>query len=127
MQFREVIGFLLVIFISSEAFKTHAKHAALADDTGNPIRKVVAMMEKMAKKIEEEGKSEEDLFEKFECYCKKTTAELEESISIAVSSPMTQADIDSRKAEVDSLEAEVKKLFRAMDVAGALGRFEWGS
>lgn len=110
MQFREVIGFLLVIFISSEAFKTHAKHAALADDTGNPIRKVVAMMEKMAKKIEEEGKSEEDLFEKFECYCKKTTAELEESISIAVSSPMTQADIDSRKAEVDSLEAEVKKL-----------------
>lgn len=68
------------------------------------------MMEKMAKKIEEEGKSEEDLFEKFECYCKKTTAELEESISIAVSSPMTQADIDSRKAEVDSLEAEVKKL-----------------
>lgn len=109
MQFR-VIGFLLVIFTSSEAFKTHAKHAALGVDTGNPIRKVVAMMEKMAKKIEEEGKAEEDLFEKFECYCKKTTAELEESISIAVSSPMTQADIDSRKAEVDSLEAEVKKL-----------------
>jgi len=99
----------LLVFISSEAFKTHSKHAALAD-TGNPIRKVVAMMEKMAKKIEEEGKSEEDLFEKFECYCKKTTAELEESISIAVSSPMTQADIESRKAEVDSLEAEVKKL-----------------
>jgi len=48
MQFRGVIGFLLV-FISSEAFKTHSKHAALAD-TGNPIRKVVAMMEKMAKK-----------------------------------------------------------------------------
>lgn len=87
MQFREVIGFLLVIFISSEAFKTHAKHAALADDTGNPIRKVVAMMEKMAKKIEEEGKSEEDLFEKFECYCKRPLQSWKRALALQSAAP----------------------------------------
>lgn len=109
MQFREVLALLLSLCLS-QAFKTHTHHVTSDTDAGNPIRKVVSMMEKMAKKIEEEGKSEEDLYEKFECYSKKTVTELEESISTAVNSPMTQADIDSRKAEVDSLETEVKRL-----------------
>ncbi|CAJ1387318.1 unnamed protein product [Effrenium voratum] len=109
MQFREVLA--LLALATTQAFKTQSQGIVARDqDAGNPIRKVVTMMEKLAKKIEEEGKSEEDLYEKFECYCRRTTTELEQSISMAVTSPITQADIDSRKAEVDTLEAEVKKL-----------------
>ena len=36
----------------------------------NPIRKVVTMLQNMQTKVTEEGKKEQDLFEKFMCYCK---------------------------------------------------------
>ncbi|CAE7203607.1 unnamed protein product [Symbiodinium pilosum] len=77
---------------------------------GNPIRKVVRMMQKMGEKIEKEAKTEADLYEKFECYCKGTTAELQQSIQQAESNPLSQADIDEKKAEIDSLQQEVTKL-----------------
>jgi len=76
----------------------------------NPIRKVVRMMQKMGEKIEKEAKKEVDLYEKFECYCKGTIAELQESIQKAESNPISQSDIDEKKAEVESLEQEVAKL-----------------
>eukprot|EP00440_Ansanella_granifera_P075767 gb/GFBE01082220.1/.p1 GENE.gb/GFBE01082220.1/~~gb/GFBE01082220.1/.p1 ORF type:complete len:679 (+),score=276.57 gb/GFBE01082220.1/:1-2037(+) len=97
-----------------EAFKAQTAGALVAYEedasNGNPIRKVVAMMEKMAKKIEAEGEKEADLYDKFECYCKKTAAELETSIKEQETGPITQADIDSKEAEITSLEQEVATL-----------------
>jgi len=77
---------------------------------GNPIRKVIRMMQKMGEKIEKDGKKEADLYENFECYCKGTIAELQKSIQQAESNPLSQADIDEKKAEVESLQQEVTKL-----------------
>ncbi|CAE6913415.1 unnamed protein product [Symbiodinium sp. CCMP2456] len=77
---------------------------------GNPIRKVIRMMQKMGDKIEKDGKKEADLYEKFECYCKGTIEELQKSIQQAESNPLSQADIDEKKAEVESLQQEVTKL-----------------
>ena len=34
---------------------------------GKPVRKVVAMMQKMAKQVEDEGAEKEKMFEKFMC------------------------------------------------------------
>jgi chromosome segregation ATPase len=42
----------------------------------NPIRKVVTMLQKMQAKVEEEGKKELALFEKFMCYCKTAGGDL---------------------------------------------------
>ena len=39
------------------------------------------MMQKMGEKIEKEAKTEADLYEKFECYCKGTTAELQQTLA----------------------------------------------
>ena len=52
-------------------------------NVANPIRRVVTMMQDMQKKIEKESKKKEELFEKFMCYCKTGTAELESSINAA--------------------------------------------
>lgn len=92
------------------AYKSRSFNSIDAEDAGNPIRKVVTMMEKMGKKIEEEGKHEEDLYDKFKCYCKKTMSELEASIQQQEYNPVTPADIEGREAEISALEQEVTKL-----------------
>eukprot|EP00931_Biecheleriopsis_adriatica_P030420 TRINITY_DN17929_c0_g2_i2.p1 TRINITY_DN17929_c0_g2~~TRINITY_DN17929_c0_g2_i2.p1 ORF type:complete len:682 (-),score=230.45 TRINITY_DN17929_c0_g2_i2:60-2105(-) len=92
---------------------SHATKLTVAEgggSKGNPIRKVLNLMEKLAEKIEKEGEKEEKLYEKFECYCKKTKASLEKSIADATQSPITQADIDAVQAEITSLEDAVAKI-----------------
>merc|ERR1719409_459802 len=49
----------------------------------NPIRKVVTMLQKMQETVEAEGKKEEELFEKYMCYCKAGRGQLEQSIAMA--------------------------------------------
>jgi len=93
------------------AIGAHGSKTYVADSSSsNPIRKVVGMMEKMAAKIEAEGEAEAELFEKFECYCKSTSADLEKSIESATTNPVTQEDIDAKKAKIKTLEAEVEKI-----------------
>jgi len=46
----------------------------------NPIRKVVTMLQDMQTKVAEEGKKEEDLYEKFMCYCTKNSVLLDQAI-----------------------------------------------
>merc|ERR550539_170800 len=49
----------------------------------NPIRKVVTLLQKMQKKVEEEGEAAEALYSKFACYCKNSGGDLAASISAA--------------------------------------------
>merc|ERR1740129_2724124 len=51
----------------------------------NPIRKVVTLLQKMQTKIAAEGKKEEELYEKFVCYCQTGSSDLSASISAAES------------------------------------------
>merc|ERR1719238_1631577 len=46
----------------------------------NPIRKVVTMLQDMQKTVEDEGKKEQDLFDKFMCYCSNGEGALDASI-----------------------------------------------
>jgi len=45
----------------------------------NPIRRVVNLLQEMAKKIAEEGEQEAALYKNFECYCRTTSQELQTS------------------------------------------------
>jgi hypothetical protein len=47
---------------------------------GNPIRKVVTMLQKIQKKVENEGKAAEDLFDKFMCECNQQQSALTKAI-----------------------------------------------
>merc|ERR1719498_2174421 len=62
----------------------------------NPIRKVVTMLQDMQKTVEEEGKKEEDLFDKFMCYCSNGEGAL-------------QASIDAGEAQIEQLGASVER------------------
>jgi len=62
----------------------------------NPIRKVVTMLQDMQKTVEAEGKKEEELFEKFMCYCSGGETKL-------------QAAIDQGKAQIESLTSKIER------------------
>merc|ERR1719408_1183214 len=70
----------------------------------NPIRKVVTMLQDMQKTVEEEGKKEEDLFEKFMCYCSGGEGALDASISAG------EAQIEQLTASIDRGTAEKSQL-----------------
>merc|ERR1719231_1985362 len=83
----------LLIFLASFAAPSGATTAELR---ANPIRKVVTMLQDMQKTVEAEGKKEEELFEKFMCYCSGGEAKL-------------QAAIDQGKAQIESLTSKIER------------------
>merc|ERR1719161_1876266 len=70
----------------------------------NPIRKVVTMLQDMQKSVEEEGKKEEDLFDKFMCYCSNGEGALEASIQAG------QAQIEQLGGAIEKGTAEKSQL-----------------
>merc|ERR1719272_938871 len=77
--------------------------------TANPIRKVVNMLQAMQKKVTAEGEKEQELFDKFMCYCKNGDAALATSISAAEAKvPAVSADIAAAEAQVAQLKGDLK-------------------
>merc|ERR1719316_1234310 len=91
----------LLIFLASFAAPSGATTAELR---ANPIRKVVTMLQDMQKTVEAEGKKEEDLFEKFMCYCSGGEGALDASIK------QGQAQIEQVTAAIDRGTAEKSQL-----------------
>merc|ERR1719440_2540625 len=93
------------------AFATLATACLASEQTTsvNPIRKVVNMLQAMQKKVEAEGEKEQELFDKFMCYCKNGDEALAKSISAAeAKAPALTADIESAEAQVKQLKSDVK-------------------
>merc|ERR1719408_432471 len=77
--------------------------------TVNPIRKVVTLLQNMMKKVEAEGEKEQELYDKYMCYCKNADATLGKSIADAdVKIPQLQTDIEEAEAKKAQLEEDVK-------------------
>eukprot|EP00416_Gambierdiscus_australes_P016762 CAMPEP_0171056566 /NCGR_PEP_ID=MMETSP0766_2-20121228/1138_1 /TAXON_ID=439317 /ORGANISM="Gambierdiscus australes, Strain CAWD 149" /LENGTH=685 /DNA_ID=CAMNT_0011511513 /DNA_START=75 /DNA_END=2132 /DNA_ORIENTATION=+ len=82
--------------------------SASTSHTANPIRRVVKMLQKMQQKVQEEGKRDEELFEKFSCYCKKGGGDLEASISAAEAKiPQVSSSLDEAIATKDQLDKDL--------------------
>lgn len=76
----------------------------------NPIRKVTAVIEKMQKKVEQEGKQEEKLYEKFMCHCTKETGDLKKSVADRQKRFATlEPDLKAAESQKAQLEAEIKQ------------------
>merc|ERR1719324_137456 len=71
----------------------------------NPIRRVVTMLQSMQKKVAEEGEKEEELFDKFMCYCKNGKGTLESSIASAKN---TNEQLESSIKETDATLKQTK-------------------
>merc|ERR1719387_1015045 len=90
---------------SSSGLKVASKTEAGA----NPIRKVVTMLQMMMKKVEAEGEKEEELFEKFMCYCKNGIATLEKTIGDAEAKiPQLESSIKQAEEMKAQLEEDIK-------------------
>jgi len=76
----------------------------------NPIRRVVNMLQDMQAKVKAEGERDEELFEKYMCYCKNGAGKLEGSIS-AAETKIPQVDSSIKEAESlhAQLEADLKQ------------------
>merc|ERR1719181_2136433 len=78
--------------------------------SANPIRKVVTMLQMMAKKVEAEGKKQDELFEKFFCYCDTGAVTLGKSIEDANTKiPQLESDIKEATELKAQLEADLAK------------------
>jgi chromosome segregation ATPase len=74
----------------------------------NPIRKVVTILQDMQKEIEDEGKKEEGMFEKFMCYCDGNTEGMSKAAEDAGQKIIElQAKLESSKAEKAQLDQEL--------------------
>jgi hypothetical protein len=76
---------------------------------GNPMRKVVTMLQSISKKVENEGKEAEDLFDKFMCECNKQSAALTKQIETAESKGSdTAAALEAGKGQQEQLTQDLK-------------------
>jgi chromosome segregation ATPase len=90
---------LLVLFLAvsaPRALDAVSQHQRMSMEVvSNPVRKVVTLLQKMQAEVTAEGKKEEDLYEKFMCYCKNSKGTL-------------AASIEEAKEKIASLESEFK-------------------
>jgi peptidoglycan hydrolase CwlO-like protein len=78
--------------------------------SANPIRRVVTMLQMMVKKVEAEGKVEQELFDKFMCWCSTGAQDLEASIEASETKiPQVEAKIKEMEALIAQLKAEIAK------------------
>jgi len=74
----------------------------------NPIRRVVTMLQMMQKKVEAEGEKEDELFEKFMCYCETAGGTLGKSIEEAKNKiPQVESDLKEAVALKAQLDEEI--------------------
>jgi len=76
----------------------------------NPVRKVVTMLQMMQNKIKAEGEKEQELFDKFMCYCENADTTLGKSIEEAKNKiPQVQSQLEEAIALKAQLEEEIAK------------------
>merc|ERR1740121_3173379 len=76
----------------------------------NPIRRVVTLLQNMQTKVTEEGKKEKELFDRFMCYCKTGTGDLEAAIDAAETKiPQVEKAIAESLALLKQLEDDLAK------------------
>jgi len=110
-------GLLFVLATVALASQSTAARST-AEVRANPIRRVVTMLQMMAKKVEAEGKKQDELFEKFFCYCDTGKATLGKSIADAeVKIPQLESDLKESIEEKAKLDADL--VTHKADRAGA--------
>eukprot|EP00746_Dinoflagellata_sp_MGD_P153193 gnl/MRDRNA2_/MRDRNA2_84115_c0_seq3.p1 gnl/MRDRNA2_/MRDRNA2_84115_c0~~gnl/MRDRNA2_/MRDRNA2_84115_c0_seq3.p1 ORF type:complete len:728 (-),score=277.40 gnl/MRDRNA2_/MRDRNA2_84115_c0_seq3:39-2222(-) len=119
MKFATVFVFLLASAMFNEC------QASTTSDKLNPITRVVQLLEGLAKKVEQDGKMEEDLFDTYVCWA-KTVIKTKTATNEAAKSRIEELeayidDIESGRVEFTSeradLEAAIKGLNEEIETA----------
>jgi len=79
------------------------------ESSANPIRRVVTMLQMMQNKVRADGEKQDELFEKFMCYCETSSATLTKSIDDAKTKiPQLESDIKETIALKAQLETDIE-------------------
>jgi len=100
-------GLLLLsaFLLAPQALARESEHAAI-----NPVRRVVAMLQMMQKKVQAEGEKEQELFDKYMCWCATGGSDLKKSIEEAETKiPQLESAIKEAGGEKVQLMADVKQ------------------
>jgi hypothetical protein len=101
------VAFALFLCLSS-ADALMVSSGSSMKNNANPMRRVITMLQMMVKKVEEEGKKEAELFEKYMCYCKSGKETLGKSIADAEEKiPQLESDIKESEGEKAQLESDL--------------------
>jgi len=101
---------LLVALVLAASFAVQPARAGSLESTANPIRKVVTLLQTMQKKVEEEGKREKELYDKFMCYCKSGSGDLSASISTAEGKiPSVGSEIEASEGRLTQTKEDLKQ------------------
>merc|ERR1719182_218549 len=75
----------------------------------NPIRRIVNLLQSTQKKVEEEGEQQEEMFEKFVCYCETNSKKLAASVQeLTDAVPQNEASVKSKSEQKTQMEEELK-------------------
>merc|ERR1719252_439384 len=113
---------MLVLFLSAVL---SVSHASSTEDKLNPITRVVELLQGLAKKVEADGKAEEDLFDAYVCWYKTVVSSKKASNAAAAdrieSLEAYIADIEAGRVEFTSertdLVASIKGLNEEIETA----------
>jgi len=76
----------------------------------NPIRRIVNLLQMMAKEIEEDGEKDEEMHEKYMCYCETNSKKLADGIAeLEAKIPQIEASIKEALGSKAQLEADLAK------------------
>merc|ERR1719387_1473540 len=100
---------LVAALLAAGAALKVAEDDSSLESSGNPIRKVVKMMEDMKTQLEKEAKEEAELFEKALCMCDGGEGELKKTIAY------TTGEVDRLTSKQESEKAERAKLLEDID------------
>jgi septal ring factor EnvC (AmiA/AmiB activator) len=76
----------------------------------NPIRRIVNLLQMMAKEIETDGEKDEEMHEKYMCYCKTNVGKLGDSLQeLTAKIPQIEASIDEAISTKTQIEADLVK------------------
>merc|ERR1719421_756475 len=95
---------------SSGLSKASEGQRQMATGMANPIRKVVTMLQRMMKKVEEEGEKEKELYDAFMCYCKSGVGQLQKAVDDANKrTPELTSLIEELEAILAKLKADIEQ------------------
>jgi len=115
-----VVAFAFIASASAVALKQSERIADTdtASTGANPVRKVVTMLQMMIKKIEAQGKKEQELFDKYMCYCKTSDLTLTKEIEEANTKiPQLESEIKEAVEHKATLEVELNSHMTDRDAA----------
>merc|ERR1719240_85300 len=88
---------LVFVLLLAPTLAENQQSEATQTAAGNPMRKIISLLQAMRKQVEADGEKRQELFDKFMCYCETNIAK-------------TQKNIEDQTASIDSLKSTIEEL-----------------